>query len=148
MKPILSFPRADSWDGEYVRSGVQILGELTDNEDMFLWRDDRGGVHMLTHSQDNSHHNHERRGGYAFSPDNGLSWKLSKVCTDFIAWNEINVILLLEMLKEFGVWMEDYIVFDDCGGVGIHKRQRPSLIFHPETGSLIETEVSIPSVVM
>ena len=79
MRPILSFPRADSWDGEYVRSGVQILGELTDNEDMFLWRDDRGGVHMLTHSQDNSHHNHERRGGYAFSPDNGLSWKLSKV---------------------------------------------------------------------
>ena len=29
--------RADRWDGEYVRSGEQILGELTDNEDMFLW---------------------------------------------------------------------------------------------------------------
>ena len=54
------------------------MGELTDNEDMFLWQDGRG-VHMLTHSHDNSHLNHERRGGYAFSPDGGRSWKLSKV---------------------------------------------------------------------
>ena len=78
MNISLLYLRADSWDGEYVRSGEQILGELTDNEDMFLWQDARG-VHMLTHSQDNSHHNHDKRGGYAFSPDGGRSWKLSKV---------------------------------------------------------------------
>ena len=47
-------------------------------------RQDGRGVHMLTHSQDNSHHNHDKRGGYAFSPDGGRSWKLSKVL--FISW--------------------------------------------------------------
>ena len=78
MNISLLYLRADRWDGEYVRSGEQILGELTDNEDMFMWQDARG-VHMLTHSQDNSHHNHDKRGGYAFSPDGGRSWKLSKV---------------------------------------------------------------------
>ena len=107
-----SYLRADKWDGEYTRIGVPILGDWTDNEDLFLWQDSRG-IHMLTHSHDNSHHNHARRGGYAFSPDNGVTWRLS---------------------KDFEVWIEDFIVFDDCGGERLQRRQRPSLIFHPETG--------------
>lgn len=107
-----SYFKASNWKGPYVRSGVKILGELTDNEDMHFWKDSRG-VHMMSHSQDNSHHNHDRRGGYAFSPDGGVTWKLE---------------------KDFGVWIEDYLVFDDCSGMHIAKRQRPSIIFHPETG--------------
>ena len=107
-----SYLRADSWDGTYVRSGTKMFEDLTDNEDMFFWKDARG-VHMLSHSQDNSHHNHERRGGYGFSPDGGVTWKLS---------------------KDFGAWIEDYLVFDDCSGDNIVKRQRPTIVFHPETG--------------
>ena len=40
-----------------------------------------------------------------------------------------------DMLQDMEVWIEDYLTFDDCGGQSIHKRQRPSLIFHPETGN-------------
>ena len=58
--------RAPSWDGPYTRDGVPLFGEGSDNEDPFLWTSTRG-VHMLMHSQDNSHHNHERRGAYAVS---------------------------------------------------------------------------------
>ena len=107
-----SYLRADKWNGPYVRSGIPMFQGLTDNEDMFFWKDGKG-VHMLSHSQDNSHHNHERRGGYAFSPDGGVTWKLS---------------------KDFGAWIEDYVVFDDCSGYKIHKRQRPSIVFHPDSG--------------
>ena len=59
--------RADTWDGPFVRDGVKIFGEGTDNEDPYLWTSPRG-VHMLMHSQDNAHHNHERRGAYASAP--------------------------------------------------------------------------------
>ena len=103
---------ADSWDGTYVRSGVPMFQGLTDNEDMFLWTDAKG-VHMLAHSQDNSHHNHERRGAYGFSPDGGKTWKLS---------------------KDFDAWHEDYLVFDDCSGYNIEKKQRPTIVFHPDNG--------------
>jgi len=107
-----SYLKAESWDGTYVRSGVPMFEGLTDNEDMFLWKDARG-VHMLSHSHDDSHHNHQRRGGYAFSPDDGLTWKLS---------------------KDFEAWIEDYLVFDDCSGNNIVKRQRPTIVFNPENG--------------
>ena len=107
-----SYLKAESWDGAYVRSGVPMFEGLTDNEDMFLWKDARG-VHMLSHSHDDSHHNHQRRGGYAFSPDGGLTWKLS---------------------KDFETWIEDYLVFDDCSGNNIVKRQRPTIVFNPENG--------------
>lgn len=89
---------------------------LTDNEDMFFWKDSRG-VHMLAHSQDNSRHNHDRRGAYAFSPDrNAANWRLSKN-------NE--------------AWGEDFLVFDDCSATPIAKRQRPSLVFHPARDGVV-----------
>jgi len=102
---------AASWNGSYTRSGIKIFGEDTDNEDMHMWASPRG-VHMLMHSQDNSHHNHQRRGAYAYSPDgNPTNWRLSS----YEAWNT-------------------HIAFDDCEGMSINKRQRPSVLLDVHTG--------------
>lgn len=104
--------RAPAWDGPYTRDAVPIFGSGTDNEDPFLWTSERG-VHMLMHSQDNSHHNHERRGAYAFSPDGGPhSWRLSPV----------------------EAWDSDGLHFDNCSSRVVVKRQRPSLAFDPHSG--------------
>ena len=101
--------RADTWDGPFVRDGVKIFGEGTDNEDPYLWTSPRG-VHMLMHSQDNAHHNHERRGAYAYSPD-GVTWRLSSE----EAW-------------------PTHLAYDDCGADAVVKRQRPSLALDATTG--------------
>jgi len=94
---------APSWEGPFERMG-KIFEEGSDNEDMYMWRD-MDGVHMLMHSQKNDHHNHRRRGSYAYSPD-GQNWKLSHE----EAW-------------------PTFLHYDDCGADSIVKRQRPSLVF-------------------
>lgn len=103
---------ASSWEGPFTRVGVKIFEEGSDNEDMHMWRDSNGGVHMLMHSQKNDHHNHERRGAHAYSPDGDPgNWKLSHD----EAW-------------------PTHLSYDDCGADAIVKRQRPGLIFDHETG--------------
>merc|ERR1711862_1026893 len=94
------------------RVGVKIFEAGSDNGDMHMWRDNNGGVHMLMHSQKNDHHNHERRGAHAYSPDGQPdNWKLSHD----EAW-------------------PTFLYYDDRGADAIAKRQRPSLVFDPETG--------------
>ena len=103
--------QATSWEGPFSRTGVKIFGDGADVEDMWMWTSDRG-VHMLMHSQDNSHYNHEARGAYAFSPDSdGADWRLSPT----EAW-------------------PTHLSFDDCSSTALVKRQRPSLTFHATTG--------------
>jgi len=103
---------ASSWEGPFDRVGVKIFEEGSDNEDMHMWRDSNGGVHMLMHSQINDHNNHERRGAHAYSPDGQPdNWKLSPD----EAW-------------------PTFLYYDDCGADSIVKRQRPSLVFDPVTG--------------
>jgi len=103
---------ASSWEGPFERVGVKIFEEGSDVEDMYMWRDSNNGVHMLMHSQKNDHHNHERRGAHAFSPDGQPdNWKLS----------------------HDEVW-PTFLSYDDCGADAIVKRQRPSLVFDHETG--------------
>ena len=95
--------RATSWTGPYVRTEQPIFD--ADVEDMFMWTSARG-VHMLMHSQDNAHFNHERRGAYAFSADAGESWNFSAR----EAW-------------------PTHLALDDCSSTKLAKRQRPSLAF-------------------
>jgi len=103
---------ASSWEGPFERVGTKIFEAGSDNEDMYMWRDSNSGVHMLMHSQRNDHHNHERRGAHAYSPDGQPdNWKLSHD----EAW-------------------PTFLYYDDCGADAIVKRQRPSLVFDPETG--------------
>jgi len=107
--------RADSWEGPFERLGVKLFEDGSDNEDAYMWYDSKtGGVHMIMHSQNNSHYNHERRGSHAYSPQNGMpfNWKLSSE----EAW-------------------DTFLYFDNCLSESIVKRQRPSLIFDPETGN-------------
>merc|ERR1712183_1147074 len=106
---------ADSWEGPFERLGVKLFEDESDNEDPYMWYDSKtGGVHMIMHSQNNSHYNHERRGSHAYSPPNGMpfNWKLSSAET----------------------W-DTFLYFDNCSSESIVKRQRPSLIFDPETGN-------------
>ena len=70
-----------------------------------MWTSARG-VHMLMHSQDNAHFNHEHRGAYAFSADAGVSWNFSAR----EAW-------------------PTHLALDDCSSTKLAKRQRPSLAF-------------------
>jgi len=101
---------AESWDGTFERAGVKIFGENTDNEDMYMWTSSKG-VHMLMHSQNNDHFNHDRRGAYAFSPDGKPdNWRLSTE----EAW-------------------QTHLPYDTCESDFIMKRQRPSLVFDPDT---------------
>jgi len=103
---------ASSWEGPFNRVGVKIFEKGSDVEDMYLWRDSNGGVHMLMHSQNNDHNNHERRGAHAYSPDGQPeNWKLSHD----EAW-------------------PTFLYYDDCGADAIVKRQRPSLVFDHVTG--------------
>ena len=95
--------RAASWAGPYVRVEEPLFD--ADVEDMFMWTSARG-VHMLMHSQDNAHFNHERRGAYAFSADAGVSWNFSAR----EAW-------------------PTHLALDDCSSTKLAKRQRPSLAF-------------------
>merc|ERR1719443_2885806 len=108
--------KADSWNGTYVRQNKWIFGPGSNNEDSYMWIDDRG-THMIMHSQlrdlgpqlllpEDGQHHKKKRGGYAFSADGVDHWQLSL----------------------YDLWPGE-IAWDDGSTTFLLKQQRPSLIF-------------------